>query len=107
MKKQSNQQIVTSLICVLMLLAVALGCKRLSQRNYNGSSRRGSNTNSGGKVTDGLTEKSNLYIKDCVNKYSSSVMNSYRRYASWLKDVEQGPTGKESIVYGLYEINSD
>ncbi len=34
-------------------------------------------------------------------------MDSYRRYASWLKDVERGPTGKEGIVYGLYDINSD
>jgi len=59
------------------------------------------------KAGDGLTQKTNLYIKECVNRYSNSVMDSYRRYASWLKDIERGPTGKEGIVYGLYDINSD
>jgi Protein of unknown function (DUF3829) len=30
---------------------------------------------------------------------------SWRRYLSWV-DVKRGPTGKESIIYGLYSVNS-
>jgi hypothetical protein len=35
------------------------------------------------------------------------VMSSYQRYTSWIKNVDSGPTGKESIVYGLYQIHGD
>jgi Protein of unknown function (DUF3829) len=34
-------------------------------------------------------------------------MDSYRRYASWIRDIDKGPTGKENIVYGLYDIRGD
>ncbi|MFP1592620.1 DUF3829 domain-containing protein [Escherichia coli] len=27
------------------------------------------------------------------------------RYADWLKDFKQGPTGEERTVYGIYGIN--
>lgn len=43
------------------------------------------------------------YIR-CFNAVDSSVYRSIERYASWLQDVKQGPTGKENIVYGIYSL---
>jgi hypothetical protein len=54
-----------------------------------------------------LVKKSNLYITECFNKYSNSVVSSYNRYQSWVKDIDSGPTGKETLVYGLYDITGD
>lgn len=49
------------------------------------------------------SEKMNVYIK-CFNDLQIPVQRSLARYADWLKDFKQGPTGKESIVYGIYGI---
>ncbi|EPU7071004.1 DUF3829 domain-containing protein, partial [Shigella sonnei] len=49
-------------------------------------------------------EKMDVYIK-CYNKLQIPVQNSLARYADWLKDFKQGPTGKESTVYGIYGIS--
>lgn len=49
-------------------------------------------------------EKMDVYIK-CYNKLQIPVQSSLARYADWLKDFKQGPTGKESIVYGIYSIS--
>jgi hypothetical protein len=42
---------------------------------------------------------------ECVNFSSGAVFKSYRRYMSWF-DEKTGPTGKEKVVYGLYEVPS-
>lgn len=107
MEHKNLERKVTCLIGTLLLFSAVLGCKQLARRSgtLNG---RGSNSNRGQlRESDGITEKTNLYITKCVNNYSNSVISSYRRYASWLRDVDQGPTGKEGTVYGLYNINSD
>ncbi|HAH5903043.1 TPA: YiiG family protein [Escherichia coli] len=49
-------------------------------------------------------EKMDVYIK-CYNKLQIPVQRSLARYADWLKDFKQGPTGKESTVYGIYGIS--
>ncbi|MCZ9210961.1 YiiG family protein [Escherichia albertii] len=49
-------------------------------------------------------EKMAVYIK-CFNELQLPVQRSLSRYADWLKDFKQGPTGKESIVYGIYSIS--
>lgn len=107
------------LICVGLMLGFTLGCRQISQfrerreraqdSGYPNASPYGNNKSSKNEVagSSGLKEKSNLYITECFNKYSSRVMSSFERYQSWLKDVEKGPTGKESIVYGLYDVNGD
>src|SRR5258706_12024822 len=101
MAHQNRERKISLLICVLVLFSVALGCRQLGRRTSNRSMNiRNSNSNNG-KPSDGLTEKSNLYIKQCINKYSNTVIGSYRRYASWLRDLDKGPTGKEDLVYGL------
>jgi len=107
--KPGHQRIITFFICACLLLASVLGCKLLRSRNLNRSSsgRDDNPFGAANKSSGGLSEKTNLYIKQCVNNYSNSVIDSYRRYASWLKDIERGPTGRESIVYGLYDIHSD
>jgi hypothetical protein len=96
------------LIAALVLFSAVLGCRQLGRRSYTNRSLNNRNANTGPvKPTEGLTAKNNLYIKQCVNKYSNSVVGSYHRYASWIRDIEQGPTGKESLVYGLYEVSGD
>lgn len=44
------------------------------------------------------------YVK-CINSHSHWVLKSRDRYFSWLKSPQQGPTGKEPIVYGLYKLH--
>lgn len=44
-----------------------------------------------------------VYI-DCFNKLQLPVQRSLARYADWVKDFKKGPTGKESLVYGIYGI---
>ncbi|EAA8844979.1 DUF3829 domain-containing protein [Salmonella enterica subsp. enterica] len=49
------------------------------------------------------SEKMDVYI-DCFNKLQLPVQRSLARYADWVKDFKKGPTGKESLVYGIYGI---
>lgn len=49
-------------------------------------------------------EKMDVYIK-CYNKLQIPVQRSLARYADWLKDFKQGPTGEERTVYGIYGIS--
>ncbi|EGX7577187.1 DUF3829 domain-containing protein [Salmonella enterica] len=49
------------------------------------------------------SEKMDVYI-DCFNKLQLPVQHSLARYADWVKDFKKGPTGKESLVYGIYGI---
>ena len=50
------------------------------------------------------TKKWMCYIK-CYNKLQIPVQSSLARYADWLKDFKQGPTGEERTVYGIYGIS--
>jgi hypothetical protein len=52
------------------------------------------------------SDKLGLYI-ECYNRLDSSAHSSISRYSSWVKDMKTGPTGKETIVYGLYKIDPD
>ncbi|MED5738292.1 DUF3829 domain-containing protein, partial [Enterobacter ludwigii] len=42
-------------------------------------------------------EKMDVHIK-CYNKLQIPVQRSLARYAAWLKDFKQGPTGEERTV---------
>jgi Protein of unknown function (DUF3829) len=53
-----------------------------------------------------LGNKLSEYI-DCMNGASKRVVDSRNRYLSWIKDEKAGPSGKERVVYGLYEVNTD
>lgn len=50
------------------------------------------------------SEKMNAYI-ECYNRVGDRALSSIQRYASWIKDIKAGPTGKEQNVYGLYTLN--
>jgi len=102
-----RERLITFVFCASLLLLALLGCKMLGRRSADLKTPGNRNDGGAGKSSEGLTQKTNLYIKECLNKYSNTVMGSYQRYASWLRDVEQGPTGKESIVYGLYDVSGD
>jgi len=49
-------------------------------------------------------EKLHLYI-GCYNEAGSSFQRSLDRYASWVKNMEAGPSGREMVVYGLYPVH--
>lgn len=53
------------------------------------------------EVTDEAIDKMNAYVQ-FLNR-SMRASESLERYASWV-DMKKGPTGKESIVYGLYSL---
>jgi Protein of unknown function (DUF3829) len=42
----------------------------------------------------------------CMNGTSKRVVASRNRYLSWISDEKVGPTGKERIIYGIYDINA-
>ena len=103
----------TLLICLSLVLGSTLGCRRLSELakkdNPEDSPPTRSTPGDADAIGDdqSLVKKSNLYITECFNKYSNRVVDSYNRYQSWVKDIEAGPTGRESLVYGLYDVNGD
>lgn len=51
-----------------------------------------------------LTAKLNAYI-GCFNAVDSEVHGSARAYTGWIKDLEAGPSGRETRVYGPSEID--
>lgn len=55
---------------------------------------------------EGIDQKLSSYI-DCYNRMDGSAHRSISRYASWVKDMKAGPSGKERVVYGLYEIDGE
>ena len=103
----------TLLICLSLVLGSTLGCRRLSELAKKDNPEDSPPTRSTPADADAigddqsLVKKSNLYITECFNKYSNRVVDSYNRYQSWVKDIEAGPTGRESLVYGLYDVNGD
>lgn len=50
-----------------------------------------------------LAEKLDPYV-DCLNEHGNWTIGSRDRYLSWVKSAEKGPTGREIVVYGLYEL---
>lgn len=49
-------------------------------------------------------DKLNTYIQ-CFNSTNERAHTAMERYASWVKNMKTGPTGKESIVYGIYTVS--
>lgn len=104
----------SALLCVALILGSTLGCKKLTElankKKNDTPVPTTRDTPSNGQTEtgdDALTKKTNLYISECFNKYSNRVVESYNRYAMWVKNMDQGPTGKEMNIYGLYDVNGD
>jgi hypothetical protein len=118
MQQGTTTRPVLILITVSVILGFTLGCARISEIV---NKRRGEGppppptapspdlpTRPGnGKDENTLVKKTNFYITDCYNRYSNRIIDSHNRYRLWVKNVDQGPTGKESIVYGLYDVSGD
>lgn len=116
MKLKLSGQNLSALICVLLILGSTLGCKRIAEIANRKPSQTplptlGETPVPGGTKADSpgdtLTKKTNAYISECFNKYSNRVISSHNRYAMWVKDMEQGPTGREQNIYGLYDVSGD
>lgn len=43
----------------------------------------------------------------CYNRLDGRAHKSIERYATWVKNMKTGPTGRESVVYGLYETDPE
>lgn len=54
--------------------------------------------------SEALHTKMNAYI-DCYNGSSERAISSINRYESWVSNMDNGPTGKEKHIYGLYSLN--
>lgn len=106
-----------SLLSIGMLVFVAIGCSSLSglssgnsnvfQSNIFQSNTTSPASKNGKDVENSLRGKSNLYIKSCVNAYSDSVSSNFDDYKKWVKDLEKGPTGKETNIYDGSQISND
>jgi hypothetical protein len=48
--------------------------------------------------------KLDLYVEDCLNRFSPRTYQSWERYLQWV-DPATGPTGNEMHKYGLYSLN--
>ncbi len=115
LQRTTNRHLST-LILIVIILGSTLGCARISElvkkgrgdgaptppptRDYPGQT-------GGNEKENNLVKKTNFYITDCYNRYSNRIVESHNRYLSWVKNADQGPTGKESIVYGLYDVSGD
>jgi len=53
-----------------------------------------------------VSAKLDPYITQCLNRFSSSVLRSRRRYLSWTTAVD-GPTGRERNVFGLFPVSGN
>ncbi|MBK9155746.1 MAG: YiiG family protein [Chloracidobacterium sp.] len=103
---------------IALVIASGLGCGRIADmvRNRGGESPPPVPTPvSGGTPAvpgrtdseNSLVKKTNYYITDCFNRYSNRIIESHNRYSRWVKDLDAGPTGKETLVYGLYDVTGD
>lgn len=60
----------------------------------------------GAAAEEQLDAKLEVYI-ECYNSLDGDGHKTIERYQSWVKDMKAGPTGKEMVVYGLYQIGTD
>lgn len=58
------------------------------------------------ETAGGLDQKLSTYI-ECYNALDQRTHASIQRYASWVKNMDAGPTGAEKVVYGLYEVPAE
>lgn len=104
----------------LMGLSLALfigltGCSNNEAQSSNSASASASQSSPASQAaaaTEKSAEKSDLSDKlqdyiACYNQLDERAHSSIQRYQSWIKDMDKGPSGKETLVYGLYQLNQD
>lgn len=96
------------LLTLLLLLPGVTGCKKLFKKKTPidaGVAIVDDTTTTvdpQDKEDEALGNKVGEYIRNCMNAMSSRVYQSRRRYLSWVP--KNGPTGRETRIYGLYQI---
>lgn len=102
-----------ALLASLLLGLQLSGCSKDSNPQATGSAASSAPAQAAGAAPaksraaeEGLDQKLSIYI-DCYNSLDERVHSTIARYASWVKDMNAGPTGKERVVYGLYQISPE
>jgi len=91
-----------SIAAFALVLALSACPKKDNPSSSDGAPAPGVAASSGASMSE--AEKLNLYIK-CYNRADGAFHRSLERYASWVKNMDTGPTGKESLIYGLYSVS--
>ncbi|HIE5095379.1 YiiG family protein [uncultured Stenotrophomonas sp.] len=93
-----------ALAASLSLILTACGGKAPASGGDAASSTNPGSTAAPADAQQQLTAKLNAYI-GCFNALDSKTHNSLQSYTRWIKDVDAGPTGRETHVYGPFVIS--
>lgn len=95
---------IAALAASLSLLLAACGGKAPASAGDAGSSGKPDASTAPADAQQQLTAKLNAYI-GCFNALDSKTHGSIQSYTRWIKDVDAGPSGRETNVYGPFEIS--
>lgn len=95
---------IAALAASLSLILAACGDKTPPAAGGAGSSAKPEANAAPADTQQQLTAKLNAYI-GCFNALDSKTHGSIQSYTRWIKDVDAGPSGRETNVYGPFEIS--
>lgn len=95
---------IAALVASLSLILAACGDKTPPAAGGAGSSAKPEASAAPADAQQQLTAKLNAYI-GCFNALDSKTHGSIQSYTRWIKDVDAGPSGRETNVYGPFEIS--
>lgn len=95
---------IAALAASLSLVLTACGGKAPATTGDAGASATPDAATALSDAQQQLTAKLNAYI-GCFNALDSKTHRSIESYTRWIKDVDAGPTGRETQVYGPSEIS--
>ena len=95
---------IAALAASLSLILAACGDKTPTAAGGAGSSAKPEASAAPADAQQQLTAKLNAYI-GCFNALDSKTHGSIQSYTRWIKDVDAGPSGRETNVYGPFEIS--
>lgn len=93
-----------ALAASLSLILTACGGKSPATTGESGPAAKPGTGATPSDTQQQLTAKLNAYI-ECFNALDSKTHRSIESYTRWIKDVDAGPTGRETQVYGPSEIS--
>jgi hypothetical protein len=94
---------IAALAASLSLVLAACGGKAPATDGDAGSAGKPEASTAPADAQQQLTAKLNAYI-GCFNALDSKTHGSIQTYTRWIKDVDAGPSGRETNVYGPFEI---
>lgn len=95
---------IAALAASLSLILAACGDNTPTAAGGAGSSAKPEASAGPADAQQQLTAKLNAYI-GCFNALDSKTHGSIQSYTRWIKDVDAGPSGRETNVYGPFEIS--